>query len=283
MVEPAAILITGATDGLGRRLAIALAAQGAGLLLHGRNPERVERVLGEVREAGAESARGLVADLARLDEVARLADEVLSAGARLRVLVNNAAVGAGAAGAPREVSADGHELRFAVNYLAPFLLSRRLLPGLRASAPSRVVNVASIGQEALDFDDVMLTRAYDSWRAYRQSKLALIMLTFDLAEEVAGTGVTVNALHPATLMPTSMVRESGARSVDRLEDGLAATLRLVADPSLEGVSGGYYDRQSEARAKPQAYDPDARRHLRELSLRLTAGFLAERPAPTRQS
>lgn len=155
-------------------------------------------------------------------------------------------------------SEDGHELRFAVNYLAPFLLTRSLLPLLKASAPARIVNVASIGQAAIDFDDVMLEDGYDGVHAYCQSKLALVMLTFDLAEELRWSGVTANCLHPGTYMPTKMVTHANIRPVDSIESGVEATMRLVADPDLDGVSGRHFDRLAESRAKPQAYDTDAR-------------------------
>jgi NAD(P)-dependent dehydrogenase (short-subunit alcohol dehydrogenase family) len=189
---------------------------------------------------------------------------------RLDVLVNNAGVGSAEPGGGERVeSEDGIELRFAVNYLAPFLLTRRLLPLLERSAPSRIVNVASAGQAPIDFDDVMLERRYGGGRAYSQSKLALIMFTLDLAEELNGSGVTANSLHPGTYMPTGMVKAAGVRPITPLEDGIAATLRLIESPELEGVSGSYFDGTEESAPHPQAYDPQARRRLRELSEELT--------------
>ena len=171
----------------------------------------------------------------------------------------------------RRLSADGHELTFAVNYLAGFLLTALLLARLRRCAPARIVNVASIGQQAIDFDDVMLERGYSQFRAYSQSKLAQIMLTVELAERLgAGAGVTVNALHPATLMDTTMVHHGGfGRPRSTVQEGARATERLVADPDLDGVSGRYFDGLEESAADPQAYDAQARRRLWELSARLT--------------
>jgi NAD(P)-dependent dehydrogenase (short-subunit alcohol dehydrogenase family) len=258
------VLVTGATDGLGRALAARLAGEGATVLAHARTEERGRATLGELLD-GPGDVRLVVGDLASLDAVRALADQVPD---RLDVLVNNA--GIGFAGG-REESADGHELRFAVNYLAGFLLASLLRDRLAASAPARIVNVASAGQEAIDFDDVMLEDGYDGARAYRQSKLAQIMHAFDLAEELEGKGVTARALHPATFMATKMVTDAGISPLSTVQEGLEATWRLAADPALEGVTGAYFNGTSEARADAQAYDADARRRLRELSERLVAG------------
>jgi NAD(P)-dependent dehydrogenase (short-subunit alcohol dehydrogenase family) len=259
------VLVTGATDGLGRAVAGDLVARGARVLVHGRDPERtrgVSRAIG----AGGE----YVADLSSLAEVRRIADEIARDHSALHVLVSNAGLGTTLPGDGRRLeSADGYELRFAVNYLAGFLLTRLLEPLLVASAPARIVNVASAGQAPIDFDDVMLERGYDGSRAYAQSKLAQVMSTFELAERLRGTGVTVNALHPSTYMPTKIVLAARGSSVDSLEAGVAATVRLAADPELEGVTGRYFNRTTEARADAQAYDPDARRRLWELSEELT--------------
>ncbi|MGH8432669.1 MAG: SDR family NAD(P)-dependent oxidoreductase, partial [Solimonas sp.] len=179
--------------------------------------------------------------------------------------------GIGTAGnAPgRQTSADGHELRFAVNYLAGFLLTRLLLPRLRASAPARIVNVSSAGQQALDFSDVMLTRRYSGVAAYCQSKLAQILFTVDLADELEGSGVIANALHPSTYMNTTMVAQAGVSPVSRVEDGAKAILQLAVSPVVEGRSGLYFNVMNEARANQQAYDAEARRRLRTLSFQLT--------------
>jgi NAD(P)-dependent dehydrogenase (short-subunit alcohol dehydrogenase family) len=248
------ILVTGSTDGLGRRVAAELAERGAQVLVHGRDTGKVEAV---AREAGAEA--GLVADLAELAQVRRLAAEA----GELDTLVNNA----GVIEPQRRESADGYELAFAVNHLSHFRLTELLLPRLRE--PARIVNVSSIGQAPIDFDDLMLERGYDGYTAYCKSKLAQIMFTIELAERLAGRDVTVNALHPATLMDTKMVLENLGRPMSSVEEGVEAVLRLVTDPSLDGVTGRFFDGTRESAPHAQALDPVARRRLWEESERLT--------------
>ena len=266
----AVILVTGATDGLGKRVALELAGRGATVLLHGRNPERLEATLGEIgRERGNERSRPYLADLSSLGEVRALAERILSDHDRLEALVNNA----GVIVPERAESEDGYELTFAVNYLAHFLLTSLLLPLLREAAPARIVNVASAGQSPVDFDDVMLERGYDGMRAYTRSKLAQVMYTFELAERLRGSGVTANALHPASLMETRMVLETFGRAMSTVREGADATVRLVVSRELEGVTGRYYEGQREARANPQACDAEARERLWALSERLCEGLL----------
>jgi NAD(P)-dependent dehydrogenase (short-subunit alcohol dehydrogenase family) len=269
MTPAPTVLITGATDGLGRGLAHRLAADGAALILHGRDPGRLAATAEEIsRDHAAARPAIVLADLSELAQVRRLAAAVRAATPRLDVLVSNAGIGFGEPdGRDRRTSADGYELRFAVNYLAGFLLTLELLPLLRASAPARVVNVASIGQSPLDFGDLMLTRDYSGYRAYTQSKLAMIMSGFELASRVPAAEVTVNSLHPATFMPTKMVLAE-REPVDSLAEGVASVHRLVTDPGLAGVTGRYFDRTAEARADGQAYDPAARGRLWQASLEL---------------
>ena len=264
------ILTTGATDGLGRSLAAELARTGATLLLHGRDDARGREAMREIEDAtGNGKLHWHRADFASLDEVREMAEGIDREHDRLDAVVNNAGIGVTLPGdGARMESRDGYELRFQVNYLAHFLLTRRLQPLIERSAPARVVNVSSAGQAPIDFDDVMLERDYNGVQAYCQSKLAQVMLTFDLAEELEAGQVTANCLHPATYMPTKMVTHSGTTPISSLEEGTRATARLVVDPQLDGVSGRYYNGESAARAHPQAYDPNARRRLRELSERL---------------
>ena len=281
-------IVTGAGNGVGRGEAIELADQGAKVVVNdlgvsvtgeGADKRTADEVVDVIKGRGGEAVANYD-DVADFNGAKSIIDTAVEAFGKLDVLVNNAGIGGGGRHGRRETSADGHELRFAVNYLAPFLLTHLLLPLLRRSAPARIVNVASVGQAPIDFDDVMLQRGYDGFTAYRQSKLAQIMFTFELAERLraAGeTGVTVNALHPASLMPTKMVRESFGYTMSTIADGLEATRRLVIAPELDGVSGRYFDRLEEGRAEPQAYDPAARRRLWQLSEELVAAEAAARP------
>ncbi|HJU19007.1 MAG TPA: SDR family NAD(P)-dependent oxidoreductase [Stellaceae bacterium] len=262
-------LVTGSTDGVGRLVACRLGTAGARVLVHGRDAERGARVVSEI-EGGGGSATFVPADFADLAEVRRLAAAVRQTTDRLDILVNNA--GIGTAGSVRQESADGFELRFAVNYLAGFLLTSLLLPLIKASAPARIVNVSSAGQQPIDFTDVMLTRGYSGARAYCQSKLAQILFTIDLAAALAGAGVTVTCLHPATYMDTAMVRRAGVTPLSTVEEGAEAILNLAASPAPAGRTGLYFNGRREAKAQAQAYDAEARRRLRTISLELTGLF-----------
>jgi NAD(P)-dependent dehydrogenase (short-subunit alcohol dehydrogenase family) len=263
------ILVTGSTDGVGRLVALRLAANGAQVLVHGRNAQRGQQVVEEIRRSGKGSAALYVADLSSMAEVRRLGAEVLAKHPRVDVLINNAGIGTVGTGAgKREQSPDGHELRFAVNYLSGFLLTHLLLDRLLGSTPARIVNVSSLGQQALDFGDVMLTRGYSGQRAYCQSKLAQILFTIDLAEQLKGCGILANSVHPATYMATTMVRQAGISPISTVEEGADAILQLAVSPKIEGVSGQFFNGMAQSRANAQAYDAKARRTLRELSLKL---------------
>ncbi|TXS54532.1 SDR family NAD(P)-dependent oxidoreductase [Streptomyces sp. uw30] len=250
------ILITGATSGLGRYVAFELVRSGHRVLAHGRDAGRTEALVEELRGEG--EAEGFVADLASLGQVRELAAHVAGEHPELDVLINNAGVGFGPPGTGRELSVDGHELRLAVNYLAPVALTRALLPVLRANAPARIVNVGSAGQEPLDFDDPELTRGYTGASAYWRSKFALAAHTFALAGELEGTGVCVNVLHPATYMDTGMVREGGVKPWNTVADGAPGVLALA---TRDMGTGGYFDGTSRARAHEGTYDPNVRRRL----------------------
>src|SRR5215467_15316143 len=263
------VLVTGSTDGVGRLVACRLADLGARVLIHGRNGDRGEQVLEQIRAAALGSAVFLPADFSSLAEVRRLADVVRQECDRLDVLINNAGIGSGGSAGKREASQDGYELRFAVNYLAGFLLTRILMPIVMLGKPARIVNVSSLGQHPIDFDEVMLTRDYSGSRAYAQSKLAQIMFTFDLALELDSEIVTANCLHPATYMATTMVRQSGVTPISTVGEGAEAILNLAVADELDGRSGQFYDGLRPSKANPQAYDDTAREQLRVLSLQLT--------------
>ena len=268
----ATILITGATDGLGRALAQHLAGRpDAGptpaFLLHGRDQTKLDAVTASLPGVDVRTFR---ADFADLTEVRGLAAAVNDQVDRLDVLINNAGIGSGEPdGRDRRISRDGYELRFAVNYLAGFLLTAELLPLLRATGAARIVNVASIGQHPLDFDDLMIERRYNGGRAYGQSKLAQIMFGFELADRVDPAEATVNSLHPSTYMPTKMVLAEIGHAVDKLSDGVNATAFLATSPTLDRVTGQFFDRTRPARANEQAYDEKARSELWRRSIELT--------------
>ena len=266
----ATILVTGATDGLGRSVAQELAGKGATVLLHGRNMERLRVALDELREqTGNEKLRYYLADLSSLAAVRDLATRIILEHDSLDVLVNNAGIIA----RERSESEDGHELTFTVNYLSHFLLTRLLLPLLKDSAPARTVNVASAGQSPLDFSNLMLEHGYDAMKAYSQSKLAQVIFTFKCAEHLQGTGVTSNVLHPASLMDTKMVQSTFGYTMSTVEEGTEAVVRLAISQEVEGVTGGYFDGTREARANRQAYDPQARDRLWVLSEELCGHLL----------
>jgi NAD(P)-dependent dehydrogenase (short-subunit alcohol dehydrogenase family) len=245
------VLVTGATDGLGRAVARDLAARGFGVLVHGRDGERAAAVAGEIGAAGVH-----LADFSSLAEVRRLAEEL----PRVDVLVNNA----GLISEERVVTGDGLELTFQVNHLAPFLLTNRLVD---RDPPRRVVHVASLGQARPDFEDLMLERGYDEWRAYRQSKLAQIMYSFELARR--RPDVESVALHPATFMDTKIVRSRVGAPASTVQEGADATVRLAADLDLD-VQGRFFDGLEESRADAMAYDPEARKRLWDVSEQLVA-------------
>jgi NAD(P)-dependent dehydrogenase (short-subunit alcohol dehydrogenase family) len=263
------VLVTGSTDGVGRYVAAKLAAAGAKVLIHGRDTLRAKTLTDEMRGQGHGGPMFYQADLSSLSGARQLADAVIADHQRLDVFISNAGIGSRTLGTERRTSADGHELRFAVNYLSGFLLAHLLLPLLRASAPSRIVNVASLGQHPIDFDDVMITKGYNGARAYAQSKLAQIMFTIDLAGELKGSGVTVNSLHPATYMNTTMVREGGITPISTVEQGGEAILHLAAGDDVAGKTGLFFNGMNQAQANSQAYDAAARKRLRALSLELT--------------
>ena len=259
------VLVTGSTSGLGREVARRLASDGAHVIIHGRNVERGEEVVREIEREGKGSARFYRADFASFTQVRDFAEAILRDYDGLDVLVNNA--GFGSAPDERLLSEDGHEFRFQVNYLSPFLLTNMLLPLIRESVPSRIVNVSSLAHQPIDWDDVMIENNFSGGRAYAQSKLAQVLHTFDLHDELEGTGVMVNSLHPATYMPTGMVSRLGVQPRATIDEGANAVLQLVLSDEIEG--GQFFRGLVPARAHDQAYDLESRARLKRLSEELT--------------
>jgi NAD(P)-dependent dehydrogenase (short-subunit alcohol dehydrogenase family) len=260
-------LVTGSTSGLGENVARRLGALGATVIIHGLNEERGKQIAAEITTKGPGRADYYAGDLGSLKQVDALAERVKAAHPRLDLLINNAGIG-GTSNGERRDSADGYELVFQVNYLSHFHLTRKLLPLLEKSAPARIVNVASIGQRAVNFDDVMMKNNYRTTDAYSQSKLAQILYTITLSEKLDPAKVTVNAVHPATMMDTPMVTESGRRPMSSVEDGANAVMQLAIAKNLAGRTGLYFNQMNEARANQQAYDVAARQKLWDLSVKL---------------
>ncbi len=263
--KPMVALVTGSTAGLGREIALRLAARGAQVIVHGRDSERGEALVKEIEKRGGR-ARFYRADFARLADVRQFAEAIQRDYARLDLLVNNA--GIALPSQPRQISADGYELHFQVNYLAHFLLTDLLLPLLEKSAPARIVNVASGAQTPIDFNDPQIETNYSGRRAYGQSKLAQVMFTKILAERLAGTGVTAYSLHPATYMDTNMVRQSGIKPQTTVDEGADAVMQLITKEGIE--NGAYYSGLKPAKAHAQAYDKEARERLWQLSREFTS-------------
>lgn len=269
------VLITGSTDGLGRELARALAADGAHVIVHGRNAERGQALVDEITQAGVGSAKFVGADFASLDAVRAFADTIAKDYPKLDLLVNNAGI-AFLDDHPRETSADGFELQWAVNYLAGWVLVHRLRPALAAAAPSRVINVASLSADPIDFDDVNLEQPGAHARGYGQSKLAQVSMTAELAAGFAADGITMIAVHPATMMDTTMIKKIGLQPRTSVDEGREAVMSLITAPTLD--VGAFYVGAKRGTPHAQAGDAQARAKLMALSAELT-GVQAKATAP----
>jgi retinol dehydrogenase 14 len=268
------VLITGGTGGIGRAAAIGLASMGARVGITGRDPSRAVAAAHEiVRLSGNPSVDVFVADLSSQGDVRRLAGEVLAAYPRLDVLLNNV----GGFWAHRHVTADGLEHTFALNHLAPFLLTNLLLERLVASAPARIVTVSSAAHSMgkLDFDDLMAERNYSGQRAYNQSKLGNVMFTYELARRLAGTGVTATALHPG-VTSTGFGAEDAVRVMAPLvallrpfmkspERGADTAVYLASAAGADGVTGLYFADSKARKSHESTYDASAAARLWQVS------------------
>lgn len=254
------ILVTGSTDGIGRQTALELARRGFGVILHGRSLARVQQVRAEITaEVPGARLEAAAADFSALREVRALAADILARFPGLNGLVNNA----GLFTRERQLSADGFELQFAVNHLAPFLLTQLLLERLKANAPARIVTVSSTlhtgGQ--IEFDNLQGERKYSGSRAYRNTKLANLLFSMELAERLRGSGVTANALHPGAV-DTKMLHTiyPELRGISPAE-GAATSVYLASSPEVAGVSGQYFESCRPAPCSPLAQDAALRQQL----------------------
>ncbi len=275
------VLVTGGSGGIGRATALGLATMGAHLAITGRDRGRTEGAAGEIRAAGGGQVDVFVADLSCQSEVRRLADEVLQRLSRIDVLVNNV----GGYWNTRHVTADGLERTFALNHLAPFLLTNLLLDRLHQSAPARVVTVSSNAhaQGRIDFDDLQGERSWSGARAYSQSKLANVLFTYELARRLQGSFVTANALHPGVAR-TAFGAEDPA-GVQRLlvpfmrafmktpAQGAATSIHLASAPDLEQVTGRYFANSKPKRSSERSHDEATAARLWQVSADL-AGLTA---------
>ena len=270
-------VVTGATAGIGKETAVALAAAGARVAIVCRTRDRGERALVEIRQRSGGDVVLFVADLGSQRAVRALAARLTAALPRVDVLVNNA----GLILDQRVLTEDGLETTFAVNHIGYFLLSRLLEPKLCASAPARIINVASGAHRGatLRFDDLMGARAYDGWKAYAQSKLANIVFTYELARRLAGTGVTANCLHPGAVATNfgnagpALIRLAvriGRPFMKSPARGAVTSIYLASSPEVEGVSGTYFVNRRQARSSREAYDPEVAARLWKVSEELTA-------------
>lgn len=256
------ILITGATDGLGKATAFALAEKGFELILHGRNPQKGEKLLAEIKaQTGNENLHYYNADFAELAQIKALADTILSNHKQLNVLLNNAGLGVESS---RRESKDGLEMIFQVDYLATYILNQKLLPLLEKSKNSHIINVASAGQAPIDFDDPLLEKSWSGVQSYCQAKLCQISLALAMAE--SHQNIRVNALHPASYMPTKIVTHMFTPQ-SQIKDGVEAVIKLATDES--NFTGKYFFQTREEKASAQAYDSKARQKLLALSKELT--------------
>ncbi|HAF61738.1 MAG TPA: short-chain dehydrogenase [Anaerolineaceae bacterium] len=256
------VLVTGSTDGIGKQTAVTLAGQGGRVLIHGRNPQKVDRTISEIKKRYPDAdLAGYVAEFSSLDSVRKLVDEINQKEASLHVLINNAGIYSPDFG----LSQDGFELTFAVNQLAPFLLTLSLLEKIKASQAARIINVTSIahGVHDLDMNKIHDENSFRAWRAYKISKFANILFTYTLAERLQDSQVTVNCLHPGTVN-TKVLRSAFPEMQGiSLEEGARSSIYLASTEDLDGVTGKYFEESKPAESAPQTYDKEIQQTMWE--------------------
>ncbi len=260
------ILITGSTDGIGKQTALELAKMGATVLLHGRNPARTDRVLKEIKKAsGNQRIETFIADFSSLKDVRNLAEQVIEKHDRLEVLINNAGVYETGYG----ISQDGFEMTLAVNHLAPFLLTLLLLELIIKSSPGRIINVSSqVHASAIDFDNIQAEKHFSAHEAYSLSKLCNILFTYELAERLSGSGITVNCLHPGVI-DTKLLKTGWGMGGSPVTEGSRTSVYLASDPELATVTGKYFTNRRSTKSSHISYDAKTRKRLWRISERLT--------------
>ena len=262
------ILITGSTDGIGRQAALELAAMGATVLVHGRNEDRGKNVVEEIRKStGNQKVDLLIADFSSMEQVRRLAEDVKQRCGALHVLINNAGVFMN----ERRLTVDGFETTFAVNHLAPFLLTNLLLDLLKKSAPARVITVSSMvhTRGKLDFEDLQAEKSFGGYSSYALSKLANVLFTYELSELLAGTGITSNCLHPRVI-GTKLLRTGFTTTGASTADGAETLLYLATSPEVNAVTGKYFQEKQETPSSQITHDATLRRRMWEVSAQLTS-------------
>jgi NAD(P)-dependent dehydrogenase (short-subunit alcohol dehydrogenase family) len=271
------VLVTGSTDGIGKRTAYSLASKGAIVLLHGRNSLRGENVKEEIHSAtGNTSLQFFQAELSSAKDIQKLANQIKESHGRLDVLINNA----GTFQQEQRLNDDGLEKTFAVNYLAQFQLTHELLDLLKRSASgnasgnasSRIVNVASAAHwnaSAMDWSNLQGEKRYDGYDAYARSKLAVVLFTYALARRLEGTGVTANCLHPGVIRTKLLRAGFGDYPGDTPENGARTSVYLASSPEVEGISGRYFEKCKPVRSSPISYDLELQERLWRISTELT--------------
>jgi len=259
------ILITGSTDGIGKQTALELAEMGATVLLHGRNPERADRVLNEIKKAtGNDRIEAFIADLSSLKQVRNLAEQVLVKHDRLDVLINNA----GVYETGHRISEDGFEMTFAVNHLAPFLLTLLLLDPLKNSAPGRIINVSSqVHASSIDFDNLQAEKHFSAYEAYSLSKLCNVLFTYELAERLKGSGITVNCLHPGVI-GTKLLKAGWGMGGSPVTEGSKTSVYLASAPELSKVTGKYFKNMRASKSSRISHDAETGKRLWHISEQL---------------